>query len=127
MSQPHISRLSIWERHESRVIEVLLAALAILQSKVGLAQSEIDLNRELYFCLLEANRQQWALGNGFDHPPISEAKNPACPDDEHRVRRENKIPDFQWGYINHTELDPRYSARYFVLECKRLGKQPRAD
>ena len=87
MSQPHISRLSIWEKHESRVIEVLLAALAILQNKLGLAPSEIDLNRELYFCLLEANRQQWAMGNGFDHPPISDAKNPPYPDDVQRARR----------------------------------------
>jgi hypothetical protein len=65
MSQPHISRLNIWESHESRVIEVLLAALAILQSKVGLAQSEIDLNRELYFCLLEADvRAKYQIFNG---------------------------------------------------------------
>jgi len=127
MSQPHISRLSIWEKHESRVIDVLLAALEILQIKLGLAPSEIDLNRELYFCLLEANRQQWAMGNGFDHPPISEAKNPPYPDDVQRARRESKIPDFQWGFIDHTILDPRHSARYFVFECKRLGKPPRAD
>lgn len=127
MSQPHISRLRSWERHVSHAIEVLLAALAILQSKEGLAQSEIDLNRELYFCLLEANRQQWILGKGFDHPPISEAKNPPYPDDEHRAKRESKIPDFQWGLIDHTIIDPRHSARYFVFECKRLGKPPRAD
>ncbi len=46
MSQPRISRLSIWERHEQRVVEVLLTALSILQSRVSLAQSEVDLNRE---------------------------------------------------------------------------------
>jgi hypothetical protein len=127
MSQPRISRLGIWERHEKRVIEVLLVALSILQSKVGIGQSEVDLNRELYFCLLEANRQQWTMGKGFDHPPVGEGKNPPCPDDEQRARRESKIPDFLWSLIDHTEPDPKRSAHHFIIECKRLGKKPRAD
>lgn len=73
MSQPQISRLLIWERHEHRVVEVVSAALAILQDKPDLLQSEVFLNRELYFCLLQANRSLWKSGlGGFDHPPTPE-------------------------------------------------------
>jgi hypothetical protein len=128
MSRPRISKLPIWERHEQRVVDLLRAALVILRGKTNLPQSEILLNRELYFCLLEANRNLWNLGlGGFDHPPISESHNPPDPDDEKRASRENKIPDFNWGYIDHLEPEPRRSARYYVIECKRLGKPPRTD
>ena len=44
MSQPRISRLNIWERHEKRVLDVLLVALSFLQDKRDLAQSEVGLN-----------------------------------------------------------------------------------
>ncbi|SRR6266487_134968 len=127
MSQPRLSRLNIWERHERCVLEVLLEALSILQNKPSLDQSEVYLNRELFFCLLEANSKLRRLGRGFDYPPIPEGKNPPSPDDEHRAKREDKIPDFSWGYIDDIEPDPRRSARFFVIECKRLGKQVRYD
>lgn len=128
MSQPRISRLLIWERHEKRVVDIILAALVILRNKFDLPQSELLLNRELYFCLLEANRNLWNLGSGgFDHPPTTEGHNPPDPDDEERAIRENKIPDFCWGYIDHLEVDPRRSARSYVIECKRLGNPPRPD
>jgi len=125
MSQPQISRLRTWEKHERRVVDILLLALSILRNKDILPQSEVLLNRELYFCLLEANRNLWELGTGgFDHPPTPEGHNPADPDDEQRAVRENKIPDFYWGYIDHSEPDPRRSARNYVIECKRLGNPP---
>ena len=128
MSQPRISRLLIWERHEHRVVDVLLAALSILRNKYDLPQSEVSLNRELYFCLLEANRSLRKSGlGGFDHPPVPEGHNPPDPDDEQRATRENKIPDFYWGYIDHLEPDPRRSARNYVIECKRLGNPLRPD
>lgn len=70
MRQPRISRLRSWEKHEQRVVDVLSLALSILSNKRELPQLEILLNRELYFCLLEANRKLWKLGmGGFDHPP----------------------------------------------------------
>src|SRR5437588_778773 len=110
MIQPRISQLSLWERHEKRVIKILLIALSILRDKISLTQSkedfksEADLNRELYFCLLEANKVQWGMGEGLDSPPIGEGKNPPSPDDEQRERREDKIPDFLWGFFDHTEF-----------------------
>lgn len=128
MSQPRISRLHIWEKHEQRVVDVLLVALEFLRNKGNLPQQEVLLNRELYFCLLEANRKLRKSGaGGFDHPPSPEGHNPADSDDTQRAVRENKIPDFYWGYIDHSELDPRRSARNYVIECKRLGTPPRTD
>jgi hypothetical protein len=116
MSQPRISRLLIWERHEQCVVDILRTALAILRNKANLPQSEVLLNRELYFCLLEANRNLRNLGSGgLDHPPTPEGHNPPDPDDEQRAIRENKIPDFYWGYIDHLEPDPRRCARNYVI------------
>ncbi len=127
MKQPRLSRLNIWKKHEQRVLEVFLEALLILQKNANLDKSEVFLNRELFFCLLEANRKLRELGGGFEYPPTAEAKNAPSPDDEIRTQREDKIPDFAWGFIDHTEINPKRSARYFIIECKRLGKKPRSD
>ena len=128
MSQPRISRLRIWKKHELRVVDVLLVALELLRNKGNLPQKEVLLNRELYFCLLEANKKMKKSGyEYFDHIPTPEGHNPPDPDDELMAVRENKIPDFYWGYIDHTESDPRRSARNYVIECKRLGRPLRAD
>jgi hypothetical protein len=127
MSQPRISQLSSWRNHENNVLEVLQEALFILQSKQS-HLSETYLNRQLYFCLLEANRKLWDSGKGgFVHPPTPEGKNPPDLDDDHRAVREKKIPDFYWAFIDHLEPDPRRSARYFYIECKRLGEPQRLD
>jgi hypothetical protein len=88
----------------------------------------VSLNRELYFCLLEANARQWRDRNdGFAHPPDPEGKNPPDADDDRRTAREDKIPDFRWSFIDHAATDPRRGARHFIIECKRLGRPPRAD
>jgi hypothetical protein len=128
MSQPRISRLRTWEKHERRVVDILLLALSILRNNDILPQSEVLLNRKLYFCLLEANKKMKNSGcEYFDHIPTPEGHNPPDPDDELLAVRENKIPDFYWGYIDHSELDPRRGARNYVIECKRLGSPLRTD
>lgn len=132
MSQPRISKLSIWENHEKRVIEVLLLALSLLQKKTNLVLHQINedaLNTELYFCLIEANRilHRQHFSKGFDHPPTPEGQNPPDVDDELNDPRKKKRPDFYWGYIDHQEPDPRLCARNFYIECKRLGKPLRKE
>lgn len=123
MRQPRISQLKTWERHVSIVLRVLVRALSLLQSSASKAESETNLNRELYFCLLKANDEMYqSTGDALHHPPTPEGKNPADPDDLCRAMRENKIPDFYWGFIDHTARDPRRGARNFYIECKRLGK-----
>jgi hypothetical protein len=123
MSQVRISKLNTWGRHEQKVLAVLLKALSLLRAKRELMKSEVFLNRELFFCLLEANRALWDSGEGgFSYPPIPEGKNLPDPNDEERKEREDKIPDFNWCYIDHSQADPRKSAHCFVIECKRLGR-----
>jgi hypothetical protein len=127
MKQPRLSSINIWRSHEKRVLEVFEEALLLLRQKANLGKSEVLLNRELFFCLLEANNKLRKLGRGFDYPPTTEGKNPPSPDDECRAKREDKIPDFSWGFIDDTQTDPRRGARFFVIECKRLGTAPRSD
>jgi hypothetical protein len=127
MNLLRLSQLNIWKRYEQRVIEVLFAALSLLQSKTKLEVSKLnedELSFELYRCLLEANRklQQEDPSKSFDSPPIWEAQNQPDADDTPKSKRINKRPDFQWGYIDHTEPDSSRSARLFVIECKRLGE-----
>lgn len=127
MKRPRLSQLMTWEKHVGLVLEVLMEALTILRSKVPLPESETELNRELYWCLLEANQRLSRLGRGLDHAPVPEGKSPPDPDDIKRSKRENKIPDFYWGFIDHTEPDHRRCSRNLFIECKRLGKPSRPD
>ncbi len=121
MSGPQISGRLLWERHEQRVLAILRSALHRLRTK-ELHDDERKLNRELYSCILEVNGQNKKSGSDswFDYPPIYEGQNPPTPDTEDSAS-ERKIPDLQWGYIDHQEPDPRRSVRNFAIECKRLG------
>ena len=121
MSGPQISGRRLWERHEQRVLAILRFALHRLQTK-GLHGDERKLNRELYSCILEVNAQDKESGGDswFDYPPIYDGRNPPTPDTEDSAS-EWKIPDLQWGYIDHQEPNPRRSVRNFAIECKRLG------
>lgn len=121
MNGPLISELPLWERHEQRVLAILRSALERLQTRIPQG-NETALNRELYFCILDVNSQTKESGDPswFEHPPVFEGRNPPTPDTEDTAS-ERKIPDLQWGYIDHQASDPRRSARYFVIECKRLG------
>ena len=121
MSGPSISGRWLWERHEQRVLAILRSALHRLRTK-GLHGDERTLNRELYFCILEVNAQNKESGDDswFDYAPIYEGRNPPTPDTEDSAS-EWKIPDLQWGYIDHQEPNPRRSVRNFAIECKRLG------
>lgn len=121
MSGPLITDLPLWERHEQRVLTILRSALQRLQAKGPLAGDERALNRELYGCILDVNAEnQKSGGPWFDHPPSPEGENPPTPDTE-GTASERKIPDLQWGFIDHQSPDPRRGVRNFVIECKRLG------
>jgi hypothetical protein len=121
MKQPRISSKNLWANHETRVIEVFSLALGLLQRETLLPTQENALNRKLYFCLLRANRILQAKNRGFDYSPIYEGNNQPVFDDETRALRENKRPDFQWGFIDNLENDPEKSAKHYIVECKRLG------
>ncbi len=120
ISRPNLSRIPLWERHEQRVLNLVGDALSLLSAQ-SITGDEAEFNRELYFCLLRANRQNRDQNdNWFDYSPVWEARNPPT-----RATTGNssefKIPDFYLGYIDHDEPDPERCSRNFVIECKRLG------
>ncbi|HEY6251247.1 MAG TPA: hypothetical protein VI685_14920 [Candidatus Angelobacter sp.] len=90
----------------------------------SLPATEVELNRQLYFCLLRATRE---LYPEEEISPMTDCNNQPDPDDEARAQREQKRPDFQWAYLDRYESDPHHSSKQFVVECKRLGKALRRD
>jgi hypothetical protein len=111
----------LWAKLETRCLSILERALVLLCGSHELPESEIDLNRRLYFCLLTASRE---LFPESDLAPAQECNNQPDPDDEARAGREQKRPDFQWIFLDRYELDPERSSKQFVVECKRLGNPP---
>jgi len=89
--------------------------------------SEVALNREMYWCILTAQRELSAQGRAPLAPVIPEGRNPPAASDAQRTARENKIPDFQWGLTDDHVTDVRMSARHFVVECKCLFRPRRRD
>lgn len=118
--QPRLSQLPLWERHVEMVLSVLRDALQILSERWPTG-GELDRNRFLVECLLLAMRSRYNKGlSTIDSPIFNEARNQPSPETLGESP-ERKIPDFQCGYIDHLAPDPLYSAKYFVIECKRLG------
>jgi hypothetical protein len=110
-----------------KTVSILLQALDHLTS-TGPVEPEDELNRKLYFLLLEANRTALTSSLGaFDCAPVYEGSNLPSADDIIRANRESKRPDFQWTCIDHTAPDPKHGVRAFVIECKRLGAPLRTD
>jgi hypothetical protein len=109
---------------EAKCLSIVGEALKRLRGTPNLPETEVELNRHFYFCLLEASR---ALYPEDEIAPAAECNNQPDPDDEARAKRELKRPDFQWIYLDRYEPDARHSSKQFVVECKRLGKETRAD
>lgn len=123
-SVPRIASNRLWRTREAKCLAILVRALALFRQLESFPESEIELNREFYFCLIAASRD---LYPDDEVAPVTECCNQPDPDDGARARREQKRPDFQWIYLDRYESDPKRSSRQFVVECKRLGDPPRAD
>jgi hypothetical protein len=121
---PPLHSAGLWAVREARCLSTLEHALSLLREIHGLPQTEVELNRHLYSCLLTATRE---LYPEEEIPPLLECNNQPDPDDQARARREQKRPDFQWAYLDRYESDPQRSSKQFVVECKRLGNPTRAD
>jgi hypothetical protein len=120
---PSLSQ-NLWGKREAKCLLTVERALTLLRQSEKLPESEVELNRELHFCLLRASRELYPEN---EIAPITECNNQPDPDDEARVKREQKRPDFQWIYLDRYEADPLRSSRQFVVECKRLGTALRGD
>jgi hypothetical protein len=121
---PHIASNRLWRTREAKCLAIIARALDIFRQLESFPESEIELNRAFYFCLIAASRD---LYPDDEVAPVTECCNQPDPDDGARARREQKRPDFQWIYLDRYESDPQRSSKQFVVECKRLGDPPRAD
>lgn len=121
MARPRLSKLDTWASHENRVMEVLVTALGFLRREDFSLRQEVDINRRLWFLIHRAHRMLIARNRGLLSPPGFDANNCPDADDKERAARENKRPDFTFGFYDNLEADPDRSARFFVAECKRLG------
>ncbi len=127
MSQPSISKLQTWRRHETVVLGVFSQALSDLRQQPDLPSGEDPLNRRLYFAVQRTNVGLCRSGNGIPAPVVYEACNQPDLDDESRATREKKRPDFQWGFVNLQEPDDDRASMFYTVECKRLRSPERAD
>jgi len=121
---PSLLSRNLWAKRTARFLAILERALQLLAKQKGLESAEVELNRRLYWCLLEASRE---LYPAEDCAPAPECNNQPDPDDAVRAKREAKRPDFQWIFLDRYESDLHRSSKQFVVECKRLGMPPRAD
>lgn len=124
---PTIFDKDLWVQSEERVLDLCARSLRKLRDCPCVRQAtEPEINRKLFLCMAQANRDLTTVGKGFGHLPQPEAVNLPDPNNERRADWERKIPDFQWQIIDH--LAPAVdSVRSYAIECKRLGSPPRRD
>jgi len=127
MARPNLKRLNFWKEHERLVLRVLTIALRRLAQERDLPAGENQINRKLFFCILQAIRELHEQGIDLISCPWYEGNNQPDVSDEERAEREGKRPDFQFGFVDHQEPDPDASAKQYVVECKRLGESGRGD
>jgi hypothetical protein len=123
-SGPQLTSRHLWATREAKFLAILSRALMLLRQLENVPETEVELNRKLFFCLLAASRELYPED---EVAPETECNNQPDPDDDARVKREQKRPDFQWVYLDRYEPDPYRSSKQFVVECKRLGKALRSD
>lgn len=127
MKCPGISSQRVWRNHERRVLAIFKRALELLRTEDDLDVCEDRLNRRLLSCIRKANGEFGKQNEGIDWPITYEGNNQPDADDKHRAARESKRPDFQWGFTDRSEADPDRQDRFYVIECKRLGRPVRKD
>jgi hypothetical protein len=110
-------REDTWEKWEKSVLEIFSMALAELISRKPLSENENDLNRTLEPIVREC-RRKWNISNDREVQghPVYHAKGQPSLKDAAKQPRENKEPDFTWGFTDYpNDMDKNYH-----VECKRL-------
>ena len=116
--QPRLSSIDLWGDHERLCTELLRLALESLADQSP-DTNENDLNRALYRAIIRLSHKA-AHGGEYIPPVVPEGRNPPASTDLERAKREFKIPDFYWAYIDPLVDDPDDASKQFVVECKRL-------
>jgi len=109
----------IWEKRLTHYLAVFERALVLLGQEEEPPILEKELNRRLDLKLVDAC-VELDPKQRLSHP-VREAKNPPDPEFDTTQTHEEKIPDFQWEYIDQSKLGAPVK-RSFAIECKRIGK-----
>lgn len=118
--RPSLTSMDLWERHQSRCMQLLRDALVSLATGPA-DEGEVELNRRLYQSIVAAEHAEAIRSGGQQlSVVVPEGHNPPVGSDAERVAREHKVPDFYWAYIDHLSPVPKDAARQFAVECKRL-------
>lgn len=116
-----ISVLPLWDRFESRVLEITRLALILMQEAATLPDDEKELNQRLGHYIREASWQLKASDTGIVGAPHLDALNQPDLDDVEPARREDTRPDFQWELKDLQARNRSEYQRFYAMECKRLG------
>jgi hypothetical protein len=110
-------RKDTWENWEKAVLEIFSKALLELVVRKPLPEKEDELSRLLAFIVRKC-RREWCIANDRHLPghPLYHATGQPDRDDQTKQPKENKIPDFTWGFTDYIKnVDKNYH-----VECKRL-------
>ncbi len=128
----------LWQDHQDRVIEAILEGLIILKSEERLTRlnaiitdvkdsrpPEDKINRELFFCLRQANAKLLRKGRGVNSEPQYEPRNQPNEQDITPPSADYKRVDIWWGYFDKlaAHRSSQHGPKYFYIECKRLGSK----
>jgi hypothetical protein len=120
VTQPRLSKLDLWQKHSLAVMAILQHALELLVAS-DVRGFEPEMNRSLTLFMHMAMKVRRTAGEYVPAGlPVWEARNQPTPDTGGGTS-EGKIPDIQWGYFDDQIADAMFAARYFHIECKRLG------
>ena len=117
-NQPRLSSIDLWDDHEQLCLDLLREAVVELVDQPT-ATNEVDLNRQLFRAIIRVSHR--VAQNGVDVPAVvPKGRNPPAASDQERAKREFKIPDLYWAYVDPLTENPGDSYQQFVVECKRL-------
>ncbi len=121
-SRPHLANGPLlWDRFESRILEIVSYALIMMRTAPTLPEDERDLNQLLERYIRDALWALRASDTGLDQMPHLDAGNQPDMDDPEPSAREDMRPDFQWELKDVQARNREEYQRFYALECKRLG------
>ena len=114
-------RQDTWQEWEKCVLEIFCIALKELTTKPKMPKKEDDITR-LLAPIVRRCRRNWIIKNRkeLQGHPICRAKGQADEEDKTKQKKEDKDPEFLWGFTDYL----KNCDRFFTVECKNLTHPP---
>lgn len=125
----NLASLPLWRRRSELCLAILREALELLNRRGSLAGrgssiNELDLNRELLRCILEAYQVRARRSDEIpDFYPVADTPN--LPLEDRKTSAERTKPDICWPLTDHL-VGISVAFRPFVVECKRVRAPSRS-